>query len=283
MMLIDAHQHFWALETPGLTWPDADLPPLYRDFTGADLRAAFGDYKVAGTILVQSQPTDHDTDWLLKIATPDPMVRAIVGWADLASPDAPSRIAALAVHPKLKGLRPMLQGIADTDWLMHDSLAPALDAMVEYGLRLDALVQPRHLPMLARFARRWPDLPIVIDHAGKPALATGDLGSWADDIAALADLRLYCKLSGLRTEQAPGAAAQALAPVVAHLLGTFGERLMWGSDWPVLLLAGDAWDDWARDAAMLAGLSGAAHDRLFGGCAAEFYAIDRPVLSESPR
>ena len=273
MSLIDAHQHFWSLATPGHTWPTASEAAIYRDFGPDDLRTASAGVALDGTVLVHSQPTDRDTDWILTLASRTPLVRAVVGWVDLLQPAAPARIASLARNPKLRGLRPMLQAIADPDWLLQDALTPALEAMQAAGLRLDALVQPRHLPMLARFAARWPDLPIVIDHAAKPDAARMVLDPWRDDIAALGGLGLFCKLSGLRTEQATGAPATALMPYVAHLVETFGVRLMWGSDWPVVRLLGDDWRHWHDDAGQLAGRAGADPDQLFGGAATAFYAL----------
>lgn len=269
MRVVDAHQHFWSLGEPGHEWPTAEWPSVHRDFGPGDLRGATTGVDLAGTVLVQSQPTDHDTDWMLALADAEPLVKAVVGWVDLTASEAPARIAALASRPKLRGLRPMLQGIADTDWLLRAELAPALAAMEDKGLRLDALVQPRHLPMLATFAARWPTLPIVIDHAAKPFAANGTLDPWRDDIARLADVGLHCKLSGLRTEQTLGQPACDLAPYVTHLVDCFGERLMWGSDWPVIALAGDSWTDWLRDARTLAADANAA--QLFAGCATRFY------------
>jgi L-fuconolactonase len=269
MRVLDAHQHFWSLGEPGHEWPTAEWPTVHRDFGPRDLREATAGVALAGTVLIQSQPTDHDTDWMLALADAEPLVKAVVGWVDLADTSAPARVAALATRPKLRGLRPMLQGIADTDWLLRAELAPALGAMKDHGLRLDALVQPRHLPMLATFAALWPRLPIVIDHAAKPLAATGGLDPWRDDIARLADLGLYCKLSGLRTEQALSQPVDDLAPYVTHLVACFGERLMWGSDWPVIALAGDSWADWLRDASTLAADADPAD--LFAGCATRFY------------
>lgn len=273
--VIDAHQHFWSLATPGHEWPTADLREIYRDFGPDDLAVEAAGVALDGNVLVQSQPTDADTDWMLALARDNASVAAVVGWVDLADPAAPQRIAQLARAPKLRGLRPMLQSIAETEWLLGDALAPALEAMGAVGLRLDALVQPRHLPMLARFTERWSDLPIVIDHAAKPYAAAGQLDPWRDDIAALAGNGLYCKLSGLRTEQAPGQSADELAPYVEHLVAVFGKRLMWGSDWPVVRLAGDSWRRWYDDAVRLAAAAGADHAALFAGAAAEFYALER--------
>ncbi|WP_420136608.1 amidohydrolase family protein [Sphingomonas sp.] len=274
MRLIDAHQHFWSLETPGHEWPTDAEARIHRDFGPPDLAAAATGLPLEATVLVQSQPTNADTDWMLTLADRTPLIAAVVGWVDLAAAEAPNRISALAAHPKLRGLRPMLQSIKETDWLLRPELAPGLAALCDHGLCLDALVQPRHLPMLDHFAERWPDLPIVIDHAAKPYAAAGTLDPWRADIAALAERGLWCKLSGLRTEQAQGQAAELLQPYVDHLVSCFGERLMWGSDWPVLLLSGDTYPQWVETAVRLSGLSGAARERLFAGAAADFYVFD---------
>lgn len=271
--MIDSHLHLWSLATPGNMWPTPDEAAIRRDFGPADLHAAARDVPLDGVVLVQSQPNDTDTDWMLALAADEPLVRAVVGWVDLADPAAPGRIAALAANPLLRGLRPMLQGIEDSDWLLGDALTPAIRAMIDHGLRFDALVQPRHLPMLARFAARWPDLPIVIDHAAKPPAARGTLDPWRSDIARLGQAGAYCKLSGLRTEQAPGQSSDDLFPYVDHLAATFGDRLMWGSDWPVLTLSGDGYDRWLADARRLAQRCGLNEERLFSTCAAEFYGL----------
>lgn len=272
--MIDAHQHFWDLANPGHEWPTPAESAIHRNFAPADLRLAAEGLALEATVLVQSQPTDWDTDWMLELADRTPWVAAVVGWVDLASAGAVDRIATLARQPKLRGLRPMLQSIADTDWLLDAQLEPAIAAMRDHGLRFDALIQPRHLPMLARFADRWPDLPIVIDHAAKPKAAAGELDPWREQIAALAARGVWCKLSGLRTEQAPAQSASELRPYVAWLVEHFGERLMWGSDWPVLLMSGDSYSDWVAVARELAGVEGASRDRLFRGAAAEFYGIE---------
>ena len=187
MRITDSHLHFWRIGGPGQTWPDAQWPLLYRDFgpsdllqalSGASATVASAGSTVEAVVLVQSQPDDRDTDWLLELATDLPLVAAVVGWVDLASTSAPARIAKLAWHTKLRGLRPMLQAIEETEWLLRPELEPALRAMVAAGLRFDALIQPRHLPMLRAFAARWPDLPIVIDHGAKPRIAQRELDPW---------------------------------------------------------------------------------------------------------
>ena len=239
--MIDAHQHFWRLGENDCTWPTPDLAAIHRDYGPDDLKRLATPAGVTGSVLVQSQPSDRDTDWLLAVAADDPFVLGVVGWADLEAPDAPARVAALAAHPKLKGLRPMLEDMVEEAWILGPALEPAVRAMIVHGLVFDALVRPRHLRPLLEFARRHPTLAIVVDHAAKPAIAAGDLQPWRDDLEALARLpHVTCKLSGLLTEAAPGRVCSTLGPYVDHLLACFGpDRLMWGSDWPVVELAGD--------------------------------------------
>jgi L-fuconolactonase len=273
--VLDAHQHFWRIDAPECVWPNADWPLLHRDFLPADLAAATANIDLAGTVLVQSQPDDRDTDWMFALAADDPMVLGIVAWAAFEAPDAATRISALAARPKCIGVRPMLQAIEDSEWILREELAPALHALLAHGLRFDALVEPRHLPALVRFAQSWPQLQIVIDHAGKPDAANFSQDPWRDDLAALARLpNVWCKLSGLRTQQAQGQDAAALAPYVAHLLDCFGARAMWGSDWPVLLHMGDSYADWIDDTLALVGdMAAADRSRLFEGAAREFYGL----------
>jgi L-fuconolactonase len=275
-VLIDAHQHFWRVGENGFSWPTPDLAAIHRDFGPADLAAVAAPVDLAGSVLVQSQPDDRDTDWLLELAADEPLVLGVVGWVDLASPDAPARIARLSGNSKLRGLRPMLQSLDDDAWIAAPGLDPSLDAMVAHGLSLDGLVLTRHLPHLLALARRRPELAIVIDHGAKPPIAAGDTdGAWARGIDALAaQPQVFCKLSGLLTEAAPGQGAEALSPYVAHLVAAFGpERLMWGSDWPVLNLAGD-YDGWLALARDLSGLTDAADlAALFGGTSRRFYRI----------
>ncbi len=268
---IDAHLHLWRLDAPWHGWPDAAHPRIHRSVTLADARAAAG--PVAGAIVVQAQTDRRETAWLLDLAAADPWLLGVVGWVALDDPGAPGQIAVLAARGRLVGLRPMVQSIADDGWLLRDELASGVRAMLDHGLRFDALVLPRHLGVLHRFATRWRDLPIVIDHGAKPS-ATPPPG-WHADMAALALLpNVWCKLSGLRTEQPPGEPAAALAPVVDHILDRFGERVLWGSDWPVIEEAGDRHGDWLATAqALTARRSAAERARWFHGAARAFYGV----------
>lgn len=253
-MIIDAHQHLWQVGRHDHTWPTPDLAAIYRDFVPGDLIDAAQATGVDGTVLVQSQPADADTAWLLDVAGATPLVKGVVGWTDMAAPEAAERIRALAGRQKFRGLRPMLQGMEDADWILRPALEPALATMVDLGLTFDALIYSRHLAAITTLARRWPDLSIIIDHGAKPPLAKDDLSddmtSWRDAMARAAEAgNVTCKLSGLVTEMGEGQDMAVVAGCADHLLDIFGaERLMWGSDWPVVLLRGSYgdWFGWTR-------------------------------------
>jgi L-fuconolactonase len=273
--IIDAHQHFWQIGQHGHSWPGPELPAIHRHFLPADLQPDRERAGLHGTVLIQSQPNERDTDWLLDLAAATPLILGVVGWVDLASREAPGRIAALARRPKLRGLRPMLQDLPRDDWILDSALDPALEAMIEAGLRFDALIRPRHLPILRQFALRWPDLPIVIDHGAKPPVASGQLEPWRADLAAVAERpNVCCKLSGLATEAAPASGPAALRPFAQAILDVFGaERLMWGSDWPVLNLAADYMEWFTQCRSLLAPAGTAARDMVFCGSARRFYRL----------
>ncbi|HWU81630.1 MAG TPA: amidohydrolase family protein, partial [Caulobacter sp.] len=190
---------------------------------------------------------------------------------DLAAPDAPARIEALARNPRLKGLRPMLQDLPG-DWILDPALEPAIAAMIAADLAFDALIRPRHLPYILTLVRRWPALRLVVDHGAKPAIGEGRLDPWREQIAALAEQPdVHCKLSGLLTEAGDMPSAEAVAPYAAHLLDVFGpDRLMWGSDWPVLNLAGD-YAAWRALCATWVPLDD--HAQVFGETARRFYRL----------
>ncbi|MBU6416626.1 MAG: amidohydrolase family protein [Xanthomonadaceae bacterium] len=273
MMAIDAHVHFWRIGCNDCAWPPPELTAIHRDFLPEDWQWEADAAGIDAAIVVQSQPSARDTTWLLELARDDARIAGVVGWADLAARDAPDRIAALASHPKLRGLRPMLQDLPD-NWILQPAVAPAIEAMIAHHLCFDALVKPRHLPHLLRFAESHPALRIVVDHAAKPDIARGELDPWRAQIAASAErANVSCKLSGLVTEAGERWHPDDLRPYVEHLLATFGpRRLLWGSDWPVVNLAGD-YSRWFDLAGQLTHLQGDARAALFGGNAMRVYGI----------
>jgi L-fuconolactonase len=215
--------------------------------------------------------------FLLEIAAAADVVRGVVGWTDFDAADRQARIEALARQPLLVGLRPMVQDIADDDWLLRPALAPVLTAMAQHGLVFDALVVPRHLPRLLQVVDRHPDLTFVLDHCGKPALASGELEAWKGAIAQLAERdNIVCKFSGLVTEARPDWQLADLRGAVDHVLACFGPwRLLWGSDWPVVNLAGGYAKWFVAAESLLADLSPDERASAFGGAAARIYLANR--------
>lgn len=273
--LIDAHQHYWQIARGDYGWMGPKVEPIRRDYFPADMKPHLDAAGVARTVVVQAAPTVAETEFLLGLADKDDTIAAVVGWVDLHASDAIATLERLASHPKFRGIRPMLQDIEDTFDILAPSCIAALERMPPLGLSFDALLQPRHLPAAAALADRLPDLAIVVDHGAKPFIASGIIEPWASDMAALAKRpNVSCKLSGLITEAGAGWSVAMLKPYCDHLIRVFGaDRLMFGSDWPVLDLTADyaAW--WNAAHALTSGLSEAERAAIFGGTAARFYRI----------
>ena len=271
-MNVDAHVHYWQIARGDYAWLTPDNP-LHRDFGPADATPLFDAAGIDTVVLVQAAETEAETRFLLAHADADPRILGVVGWIDMMARDAPDRLAALAEHPKLRAIRPMWQDIPDDDWLLRPEQDPAYRAIIEHGLAFDALARVRHLPHLLRLVERHPDLPIVIDHAAKPDIAAGLLSSWRAMMQPLADIaHMRCKFSGLLTEAAPGATLDTIRPYAETLFELFGpDRLLFGSDWPVLTSRRDydTWWRWAHD--LTAPLGPAAQSAIFGATAVTFY------------
>lgn len=282
--IVDAHQHFWRLSRGDYGWLTPELDRLYRDFEPADLAPLLAQAGIAHTVVVQAAPTLAETRFLLELSEATDFVAGVVGWVDLESEDAATELAGLGRHPAFVGVRPMIQDISDPKWMLGDALTPGFEALVERDLAFDALVRPEHLPCLADLLGRHPDLRVVIDHGAKPDIAGGQRETWASDLGRIArETSAACKLSGLATEAASDWTVETLRPYADHLLQTFGpDRLLWGSDWPVIELAGRhrAW--WSATAELLAGLSGAERAAVLGGNAIRFYGLEHATTTESP-
>lgn len=280
---VDSHCHLWRQSRGDYGWLDpknAALAPLLHDFEPSDLQDRLITAGIESAVVVQAAPTVDETRFLLSLAATTPQIAGVVGWVDLAQAGSASILDEFARNLAFKGVRPMLQDLEHADWIATAPDLSVVTRMIELGLRFDALVLAPHLPHLLTFARRYPDLPIVVDHAAKPALADrSDLAAWRAGLKAIAQqTNAVCKISGLLTEMASADLDHAeaiLTPIVADLLEWFGSaRLMWGSDWPVLKLAGSyaEWDALAKK--LLSDLPTADHARILGGTAREFYGLD---------
>ena len=272
---VDAHQHFWTLSRGDYAWLTPDLESLYRDFGPADLAPLIARAGVGRTIAVQAAPTLSETRFLLGLAEETAFIAGVVGWVDFAAPDAAATIVELAKNPALLGLWPMIQDIPDPDWMLGPRLAGAFEQLIASGLVFEALVRPAHLPNVRRLLERYPDLRTVIDHGAKPDIAGGALEPWARELESLArGSTAFCKLSGLVTEAGDDASTARIAPYAERLLAAFGpERLIWGSDWPVVTLA-CSYQDWCEmTERLLASLDPKERDAILGGTAERCYGL----------
>jgi L-fuconolactonase len=241
---VDAHHHVWDLSVRDQDWiTGPGLTPLRRDFTLADLAPEASAAGVDRTVLVQTVTVPEETPELLALAGTHHLVAGVVGWTDLTRPDLADELARLRELPggrHLKGVRHQVQSEADPQWLLRPDVLRGLAAVAAAGLVYDLVVRPHQLPACAGVAAALPGLTFVLDHAGKPPVASGTLEPWASDVRALAARpNTVCKLSGLVTEADPASwRVDDLRPYADVVLDAFGPgRLMFGSDWPVCTLA----------------------------------------------
>jgi L-fuconolactonase len=286
MSLIDAHHHVWDLRVRDQDWITGDdMAPIRRNFSVDDLRASASAADVVGTVLVQTVTGPGETPEMLAIGAADPLVAAVVGWTDLTSPSVADDLARLMSGPGgsyLAGVRHQVQSEPDADWLRRPDVIRGLRAVAAVGLCYDLVVRPHQIPAAAYAAAAVPDLTFVLDHAGKPPIASGDLRSWAAAVGGLAaQPNTVCKLSGLVTEAAPGATVGEFAQVSDVILGAFGpDRVMFGSDWPVCLLVTDYASVVALARMLVAGLSDAERAAVFAATAAQVYRIAMPAPAD---
>lgn len=274
---IDAHQHFWQIARGDYDWMDDSVSAIRHDVMPHDLTPLIKSHGIEGTVVIQAAATLAETRFILELAKHTDFIKGVVGWVDLESPEAPSTLDRLMKNPFFKGVRPMLQDIADTNWILRPSVLANLKEVAERGLRLDALVTPRHLGVIAKLADHLPDLNIVIDHCAKPDISDhSEPGKeWRDGITDLANKpNVMCKISGLANEAGPRWNSAKLRLTVDHVMEVFGpNRLIWGSDWPVLNLVGD-YAKWREvSAELLDQLSSDERAAIYGGNAIEFYGL----------
>lgn len=276
-MRIDAHQHFWDITRFQYPWMPAGESPLRRNFLPRDLEPILQRNRFEGSIVVQANGILDETRWLLDLASRHEFIRGVVGWVDLTDPLVGVVLDELGRHPKFKGVRHMVQDEPDVNWLVREDVLRGLGELARRGIPYDLLLLPQHLPLIPRIAERVPDLRMVIDHIAKPPIASGRLDGWAEDIAIAAQIpQVFCKLSGMVTEADPhNWKAEHLRPYVAHVMSVFdADRLMFGSDWPVCLVAADTWKQvLAAFTQAIGPQSEETREKLLGGTAAKFYSL----------
>ncbi|MGW3109590.1 amidohydrolase family protein [Streptomyces sp. NPDC001100] len=289
-VLVDAHHHLWDLAQRPQPWlDDPDVASIRRTFTPDDLRSTathpIAGRRLGGSVVVQCVAEVAETADLLALAEQEPLIQAVVGWADLTSPAIGDVLDQLQTGPGggyLRSLRHLVQSETDPNWLQRPDVERGLRAGQDRGLRYDVLVRAHQLDQAIRLAEHFPDLPQVLDHAGKPDLARQDIADWERGIRQLATHpHVVCKVSGLITEADHTHWTTAdIRPAWDVLVSAFGpQRLMFGSDWPVANLAG-GWNRWAATVdELLTGWSESDIDALLAGIATTFYGL-APVAGE---
>lgn len=279
--VVDAHHHVWDLAVRDQDWiTGAQMTPIRRSFSLDDLRTPAAAAGVTATVVVQTVAVPEETPDLLDLAASDDLVAGVVGWVDLTAATVADDLAALQQGPGgqyLTGIRHLVQGETDPGWLRRPEVRRGLAAVGAAGLRYDLLTLPHQLPAAADAAAALEEVEFVLDHCAKPPIASGVLEPWATSLRALARLpNVSCKLSGLATEAAPDdGGAGALRPYVEVVLDAFGPgRMMFGSDWPVCLLA-TTYAGWMDTVGELTGaLSPAERAAIMAGTAERVYRLE---------
>jgi len=276
-MIIDSHHHLWKYTASEYGWISPEMKAIRRDFLPADLEALMHHFGIGGTVAVQARQTLEETSWLLGLAAEHSTIRGVVGWVPLTEgPAVRKHLERLAPNPKLRGVRHVIHDEADPRYILRDDFNAGVKALREFKLRYDILIFEKHLPAAIEFVDRHPNQIFILDHIAKPKIKDKLLAPWDRNIRELAKRpNVYCKLSGMITEADHRNWTPAhLQPYIDVVLGAFGpRRLMYGSDWPVILLAGEYARWFNAVSTALAKLSKPERDRIMGGTAAEAYGL----------
>ena len=274
-MRLDSHQHFWKFNTAEYGWMKSDWP-IRRDFLPHDLQPLLQQHAFDGTIAIQARQSLEESRWLLKLADESAIIKGVVGWVDLRAETVAEQLAELARHPRFVGVRHVVQDEPDDRFLLRPEFIRGLKELHPFKLNYDLLLFPHQLPAAIELAQKLPEQKFVLDHLGKPAIRNGSLEDWKNNIKELAKSpNVLCKISGMVTEAnwtnwKPG----DFKPCLDTAFEAFGEnRVMYGSDWPVCLLAGNYEKIFHLINGYAQQLGTSGQSKLFGGNAANFYGI----------
>ena len=276
-MRIDAHQHFWNYSPAEYPWIGAGLERIARDFLPPDLAPLMAAEGLDGSVAVQARQSVEESRWLLALAEAHPLVKGVVGWVDLQSHCVADDLHVLAANPTFVGVRHVVQDEPDPRFVLGEGFLRGLRQLHHHGLTYDLLLYPHQLPAAIELVGLLPEQPFVVDHLAKPRIAAGEIEGWGRDIQAIArHENVRCKVSGMVTEAArQGWSRDDFTPYLDLVLEAFGpERLMFGSDWPVCLLAGEYADVDAIPRDYFSRLSVPEQRMIWGGTAARFYGLE---------
>jgi len=275
--MIDAHHHLWKYSAAEYGWITPEMRAIRRDFLPPDLEAVMHHFDIEGTVAVQARQTLEETSWLLSLAEKHPVIRGVVGWVPLTEgAGVKAHLEKFSGQRKLRGVRHVVHDEPDPRYILRDVFNAGVSALQGTGLRYDILIFERHLPAAIEFVDRHPKQVFILDHMAKPRIKDRILSPWDKNMREMARREnVYCKLSGMVTEADHARWTPAvLQPYIDVVLSAFGpKRMMYGSDWPVILLASD-YERWFRTVrAAIDKLSKSEQDRIMGGTAAEAYGI----------
>jgi L-fuconolactonase len=272
-MNLDSHQHFWRYDAVQYPWIPANSP-LQRDWLPADLEREQSKVGLDGAIAVQARQTLEESRWLLELARDNLRIRGVVGWVDLRSDRVEEQLAGFAPDPKFVGVRHIVQDEPDDDFMLQPEFIRGISKLKQFNLAYDILIFPKQIPAAIRLVRKFPGQRFVLDHIAKPFIRAGVFDPWASQIAELATApNVWCKVSGMVTEADHAAWKPSdFKSCLDHVFKVFGvERLMFGSDWPVCLLAGSYERVFRLAQDYLAPFSPGARAKFFGENCARFY------------
>ncbi|GEP93792.1 amidohydrolase family protein [Chitinophaga cymbidii] len=275
-MIIDAHQHFWIFDPVRDAWITEDMSAIRRNFLPADLAPVLQANGVDGCVAVQADQSEAETDFLLQLAAENSFVKGVVGWTDLRSARLDERLDHYAQFPLLKGFRHIVQGEPDPAFLLREDFCKGVKALARHDFTYDILIYPYQLPAAVQFVEKFPYQRLVIDHLAKPYIKKGEVKGWEENMRAIGKHEhVYCKLSGMVTEADIRNWKQAdFTPYLEVALEAFGpDRLMFGSDWPVCLVAADYPQMKKIVTDFIGTLTPAEQARIMGGNAAAFYKL----------
>ena len=284
-MIIDSHQHFWRYDSQTDAWITDDMSLLKRDFLPEDLIAELKANSVDGCIAVQADQSEKETRFLLELAQCHPEIKGVVGWVDLCSPEIGERLRYFSRFHKLRGFRHIAQAELDDRFLMRADFLRGIAALSEFDFVYDILIYPKQLPAAAEMVTEFPRQRFVLDHMAKPPIRSAALEPWAALISRLARApNVYCKLSGLVTEADWRSwKAEDVRPYLDIVMELFGaDRVMFGSDWPVCLLAGSYAQVKNLVSTYASVLPREKQERIFGLNAIDFYKLESKHHGSGP-
>lgn len=278
MQRIDTHQHFWKYNAEEYAWIGAGMEALRRDFLPADLQPLLQAQGMDGSVAVQARQSLEETHWLLRLADKNPWILGVVGWVDLAAEGVERELESLRAHPKLCGVRHVLQDEPDDRYMLRADFKRGLALLKDFDLAYDLLLYPRHLPVACELVESFPEQRFVLDHLAKPLIKAQQIEPWAGELRLLAaHPNVFCKVSGMVTEADwHNWKMNDFTPYLEVALEAFGPaRLMVGSDWPVCTLAAHYSDVMAIPMALFSRLAAEEQEAIWGGNARRFYRLDQ--------